>query len=142
MSVEFERPRVPDEAIIVPPGGGRRYALGSMQSVFMADGPETGNRYSVSEWWLDPHSAGPGPHAHDANEELFYVVDGTMTFQVGTEMIDAVRGTFLRVPAGVIHDFMNRTSARAGMLNVYIPGGFELMMPSIVEWYRDRSDDA
>jgi mannose-6-phosphate isomerase-like protein (cupin superfamily) len=109
-----------------------------MQSVFLADGAETGDRYSVSIWWVDPGKPGPGAHAHAANEELFYVVEGTMTFLVGDRHVDAVAGTFLRIPAGVTHDFENRTTARAGALNVYIPGGFEADMPAIVEWFRSQ----
>jgi mannose-6-phosphate isomerase-like protein (cupin superfamily) len=107
-----------------------------MQSVFLADGEETGDRYCASIWWVDPGRPGPGAHSHAANDELFYVIAGTMTFLVGERHVDAVAGTFLRVPAGVVHDFENRTPQRAGALNVFIPGGFEASMPSIVEWYR------
>lgn len=134
--------RLPAGAIVVLPGAGRAYGMGAMQSVFMADGDETDDRYTVSEWWLDPHGTGPGPHLHAANEELFYVVEGTMTFLVGTVTVDAPRGSFLRVPAGVTHDFNNRTAERAGILNVYIPGGFEAMMPSIVAWYAARDESS
>jgi len=107
-----------------------------MHSVFLADGEETGKRYSVSIWSVEPGKPGPGAHAHEANEELFYVVDGTMTFLVGDVYIDATAGTFLRIPAGVVHDFENRTTEPAAALNVFIPGGFEDNMPAIVEWYR------
>jgi len=31
--------------------------------------------------------------------------------------------------------FENRTTERAGALNVFIPGGFEAHMPEIVAWY-------
>lgn len=110
-----------------------------MRSVFKADGIETGNRYAVSEWWLDANQPGPGPHAHEANEELFYVMAGTMTFQVGDAFVDAPAGTFLRIPPGVTHDFMNRTDEQAGVLNVFIPGGFEARMPEIVAWYERQS---
>jgi len=53
-----------------------------MQAVFKADGAETGSRYSVSEWRVEPNRVGVDPHKHDADEELFYVVEGTMTFHV------------------------------------------------------------
>ncbi len=128
--------QLPDGVIILPAGEGRHYPCGSMQSVFLADGKETADRYSVSIWYVDPGKPGPGAHSHEANEELFYVIEGTMTFLVGEEWVDAERGTFLRVPAGVMHDFENRTDERAGALNVFIPGGFEAQMPQIVEWYR------
>ncbi|HYJ78364.1 MAG TPA: cupin domain-containing protein [Longimicrobiaceae bacterium] len=128
----------PPGVILLPPGAGRHYPCGPMQGVFLADGEETGDRYSVSIWWVDAGKPGPGAHSHAANEELFYVIEGTMTFLVGDRHVDAVAGTFLRIPAGVTHDFENRTSRRAGALNVFIPGGFESNMPAIVEWYRSQ----
>jgi mannose-6-phosphate isomerase-like protein (cupin superfamily) len=62
-----------------------------------------------------------------------------MTFLVGDEHVYATAGTFLRIPAGVMHDFENRTARRAGVLNVFIPGGFESNMPAILEWYRGQA---
>ena len=84
---------------------------------------------------------GPGAHSYEANEELFYVIEGTMTFLVGDQQVDAAAGTFLRIPAGVVHDFENRTPHRAGAFNVFIPGGFESNMPAIVEWIGSRRRD-
>ena len=127
---------LPPGVIVLPAGDGRYYPCGPMQSLFLADGSETGDRYSVSIWWVDPGKPGPGPHSHEANEELFYVIDGTMTFLVGDQHVDAKVGTFLRIPAGVTHDFENRTREKAAVLNVFIPGGFEANMPGIVDWFR------
>ncbi len=120
-----------DEVIFLPSGAGRTYDVGPMHALFKADGVETDDRYCVSEWWLEAGQAGPGPHSHDSNEELFYVVEGTMSFLAGAEWIDAHQGAFLRIPAGTTHDFENRSTARAGVLNVFIPGGFEKMMSRI-----------
>jgi mannose-6-phosphate isomerase-like protein (cupin superfamily) len=114
-----------DEPIILEPGAGRAYEIGPMRGVFKADGPETDDRYCVSEWSLEPGGPGPGAHHHEHNVELFLVTEGTMTFLVGEAWIDAPRGTFLRVPAGVTHDFANHTEQRASAFNVFIPGGFE-----------------
>ncbi|MBX3117570.1 MAG: cupin domain-containing protein [Fimbriimonadaceae bacterium] len=126
--------------ITLAPNEGRTYFCGPMRAVFKADGEETGSRYSVSEWWVEPQQPGSGPHSHDANDELFYVTEGTMSFRVGDEWTDCPRGTFLRVPAGVIHDFRNRTDAPACVLNVFLPGGFEESMPQIVKWFEDHPE--
>ena len=67
--------------------------------------------------------------------EIFYVIEGTMSFLVDGEWLDAPRGSFLRIPAGVTHDFENRSGSGAGALNIFLPGGFEAMMPAIVEWF-------
>lgn len=124
--------------IFLAPEQGRTYALGSMTAVFKADEADTAERYSVSEWWLDPHAKGPGAHAHEANDELFYVIEGTASILAGETWLEAPRGAFVRIPAGVMHDFENRTDARVGLLNVFIPGGFERNMPAIVDWFRDN----
>ena len=42
--------------------------------------------------------------------------------------------SFLRILARTAHDFENRSDARAGVLNVFIPGGFETLMPQIVAY--------
>ncbi|MGH9801263.1 MAG: cupin domain-containing protein, partial [Blastocatellia bacterium] len=127
---------IPTGVIYLPAGQGRSYPLGAMQSFFLADGEETKDVYSISEWWLDPHTPGPGAHLHEANDDIFYVLEGTITFLAGTQRVDASKGAFLRVPAGVMHDFENTTDKQAGLLNIYIPGGFEKEMPAIVEWFR------
>jgi mannose-6-phosphate isomerase-like protein (cupin superfamily) len=126
-----------DQPIVLPPGAGRAYTLGTMQGVFKADGAETDDRYCVSEWWLEAATPGPGPHRHAENEELFLVIEGTMTFVVGDEEIAAERGAFVRVPAGVTHDFRNDSDARAGVFNVFMPGGFEALM---ADWGAVRTD--
>jgi len=115
-----------DQPLVLAPGAGRAYEIGPMRGVFKADGPETGDRYCVSEWFVEPRESGPGPHRHEANEELFLVTEGTMWFLVDEDWVEAPRGTFLRVPAGVTHDFENRSDERAAAFNVFIPGsGFE-----------------
>ena len=91
----------PSGVIFLPPGGGRSYQAGPMRAVFKADGAETDDRYCVSEWWLDAGDSGPGPHSHEDNVEIFYVLEGTMSFLVGEKRLDAPRGSFLRIPAGV-----------------------------------------
>ena len=126
---------LPPGVLYLPRGEGRAYAMGQMSSVFKADGEETRDTYSISEWWLDPHTPGPGVHSHEANDDVFYVLEGTLRFTVGDQQVDARPGAFLRVPAGVPHDFANTSDARAGLLNFYIPGGFEQDMPAIVEWF-------
>ncbi|MDN5929777.1 MAG: cupin domain-containing protein [Pseudonocardia sp.] len=105
--------------------------------VHLADGPETADRYSISEWWLEPHTAGPGAHTHP-EDDVFYVLDGTMSFLVGDRWIDAPKGSFVLAPGGTPHDFENRTGERAGALNFSAPGPFEPHMPGIAEWFRGR----
>ncbi|GAA5137009.1 cupin domain-containing protein [Pseudonocardia adelaidensis] len=123
--------------IHLAPGEGRPYDMGRIGAVFKADGDETAGRYSISEWWLEPHTTGPGPHSHP-EDDVFYVLDGTLTFLLGDRWIDAPKGSFVLAPGGTTHDFENRGDRRAGALNVSVPGAFEERMPGIVQWFREH----
>ena len=120
--------------VVLAPGQGRTYLMGRISAVFKADEVETDCKYSVSEWWLEPRTQGPGAHSH-AEDDLFYVIEGTMSVLVGDVWVDAPRGSFVLIPGGVTHDFENRGSVRAGILNFSVPGPFEPEMPGIAEWF-------
>ena len=87
-------------------------------------------------------SGGSSTHARarcafHAEDDVFFVIEGTMSFLLGDEWTHAA-GSFVLVPAGVTHDFENRGSARAGVLNISVPGGFEEDMPSIAQWFAEN----
>ncbi len=130
-------PRAP---VVVAPGAGRAYPMGPLEAVFKADGDETRGKYSISEWWLDPYTRGPGAHQHE-EDDVFFVLEGTMSFFVGGKWIDAPKGSLVIAPGGAPHDFENRTGERAGALNVSVPGDFEPNMTGIAEWFRARSPE-
>lgn len=124
--------------IVVAPGKGRAYPMGPLDAIFKADGKETRGKYSISEWWLEPYTKGPGAHQHD-EDDVFYVLSGTVSFFVGGKWLDAPAGSLVIAPANTPHDFENRTATRAGMLNVSVPGDFEPAMEGIAPWFRERS---
>ena len=68
----------------------------------------------------------PGPplHHHDF-DELFYVLDGELTFQLGDEVFTRRAGEFAFAPRGAHHTFANHSGAEARQLIVCTPAGFE-----------------
>lgn len=69
-------------------------------------------------------SRGPGKHSHE-EDDVFFVIEGTMSFFVGDAWIDASAGSLVIAPAGTLHDLKNRSSNRAGALNLSVPGDFQ-----------------
>ncbi|MGI8584709.1 MAG: cupin domain-containing protein, partial [Chitinophagaceae bacterium] len=126
------------DTLILQAGQGRVYNLGAMTVIFKADENETDDKYSIAEWWLDANSNGPGAHQHEDQDQIFYVLEGTISMLIGDKWIEADRGTFIRIPRNTIHTFANRTDKKAGMLNFDIPGGFERNMPSMVKWFEEN----
>lgn len=122
--------------VILTPGAGRSYAMGRIDAVFKADGAETGQGYSISEWWLEPNTQGPGAHSHP-EDDIFYVIAGTMSVRVGDDWVDATPGAFVLIPGGVVHDFENRGAVRAGVLN-FSNGPFEHHMPMIAGYFEEH----
>jgi mannose-6-phosphate isomerase-like protein (cupin superfamily) len=120
-------------AVVLQPGAGRQYPMGRISATFKADEDETAQVYSISEWWLEPNTQGPGAHSHP-EDDVFYVIEGTMSVRVGEDWVDAKVGSFVLIPGGMTHDFQNRTTQRAGVLN-FSNGVFEPHMKDIAGWF-------
>lgn len=126
------------DIICLPPDAGRLYRMGRLTAIFKADGAETAEQYSASEWLLDPRQPGVGSHRHKENDEIFLVLDGTPDFLIGETWTSCLAGTFLRIPAGVTHDFRNLGPTTARFFSLFLGDGFERNMPSIVDWFARR----
>jgi mannose-6-phosphate isomerase-like protein (cupin superfamily) len=123
--------------IVLPPGGGRQYPMGRIHTTFKADNDETGRAYSVSEWWLEANTKGPGVHTNP-EDHAWYVIEGTMTVVLGKRRLDLPKGSFVLIPGGVPHTFENRSRKRAGILNFDNEAGFEDDMPGISAWFKEH----
>lgn len=123
--------------IVLAPGQGRLYDMGRMKAIFKTDGSETDSRYSVSEWWLEPDTAGPGVH-HHSEDHVFIVVEGRLSVFLDDVWITCEKGAFLLIPGNTPHDFENRSSRRTGFITFNIPGGFESQVPDIVQWFKEN----
>ena len=115
---------------VVRPGQGRVYPMGRIRAVFKADGGETGGAYSVSEWWLEPRTRGPGVHSHP-EDHVYYVIAGTLSLCLDGKWSELETGGYALIPGGTPHDFQNRGTAAAGFMTINSPGGFEARMADI-----------
>jgi quercetin dioxygenase-like cupin family protein len=85
---------------VVPPGEGHTLMLVGGRYTFKASGEDTGGAYALIEMVLPPGS-GPPPHIHEREEESFYILEGTLQFQVGGESVTAGAGAYVKTPRGV-----------------------------------------
>jgi mannose-6-phosphate isomerase-like protein (cupin superfamily) len=66
---------------------------------------------------------GPALHLHYAQEEWFYVVEGTLLFQVGDQRVELKPGDSVLGPRGVPHAF-TRTGEKPGRMVIgFTPAG-------------------
>jgi uncharacterized cupin superfamily protein len=84
---------------------------------------EAGNDCQMGcfELRVPPGSNVPPPHSHSANEELVYVLEGTLRYTVGSETRDLRPGDSMATPRGVVHAFSNPHAATARALVINTP---------------------
>jgi quercetin dioxygenase-like cupin family protein len=97
------------------------WLVDSLWSV-LASADTTGGALTVLDQ-LMPARSGPPPHVHERLHEYFYLLDGEIRFQLGTEIMTARTGGMLSVPPSTVHAFAV-VSDTARVLNLYTPGGF------------------
>ena len=105
--------------VVVPPGGGHR--VGNVE--FLARTADT-PRFTFGVIEIVPGRE-LDAHAHDGEDDAFYVLEGEMTFAFGDEVVAAPPGTFVLVPPGVEHGFRNDGTTPVRMFNIHAPAGFD-----------------
>jgi mannose-6-phosphate isomerase-like protein (cupin superfamily) len=98
----------------------------------MTEEPELGfierhvsKELSVVEHPMAPGILGSPVHTHSREDELSYVVYGTVQAQVGDRVVTAGPREIIWKPRGIPHAFWNPGPERALILELIIPGGFE-----------------
>src|SRR5437879_485837 len=93
---------------------------------FLATGEDTNGKYALWEAIVPP-GGGPPPHVHSREEESFYILEGEITFTIGTKRLVASAGMFANMPVGTPHSFKNENNKLAKMLISVAPAGLEKM---------------
>jgi quercetin dioxygenase-like cupin family protein len=87
-------------------------------------GEQTAGKFCVATISLRPGQS-IGRHSHQHEEELFYILEGTMTFDLAGQKLTATPGTFIHVPAGVVHAIANTSDKIVRVLDYHSPSTFE-----------------
>ena len=73
---------------------------------------------------------GPPVHRHLAEDELFSITSGIITFTAGELKLELTAGESIYVPRGTPHAYTNNGPEQARMVAVYTPAGME-------GWFRE-----
>jgi len=92
--------------------------LGAIEIRYLQEATE-GCQMGCFEMRVPPNSNVPPPHSHSSNEELVYVLEGTLRYTVGSETRDLRPGDSMATPRGEVHAFSNPHAdvARALVIN-------------------------
>jgi mannose-6-phosphate isomerase-like protein (cupin superfamily) len=109
-----------ERAVVVNAGEGHH--VGNVE--FLARSIDT-ERFNLAIVTIKPRRSGPELHAHDVEDDSFYMLEGELVFTVDGDDVAAGPGTFLLIPPGVPHTFANHTDEPARFVNVHAPAGFD-----------------
>jgi quercetin dioxygenase-like cupin family protein len=63
----------------------------------------------------------PPSHTHRTEDEMFYVLEGSITFQCGEEAFDLEKGGFIFLPRGIRHSYTIRSEEPVRLIVVTSP---------------------
>jgi quercetin dioxygenase-like cupin family protein len=108
-------------AIVADSGEGERLVQGNRAATLKG----VLHDLCVAEFEYDGPVAGPRPHAHDAQVDSFYVLEGELEMTIEESQHPAGPGTLASLPRGVLHTFAHTAAGTARVLNLHAPdGGF------------------
>ena len=110
--------------------GDARWWFGGL-AVIKATAADTGGQMSIIEITEPPGAAAP-LHVHHREDEGFWLLEGSATFEVGDTTIEAEAGDYLFGPRDIPHRYTVGASG-CRMLFIMTPGGFEDLVIAMSE---------
>jgi mannose-6-phosphate isomerase-like protein (cupin superfamily) len=117
---------------IQEPGGGERIAVLGNTIDIKVSVAESAGKLTIAEYAIGGGFPGPPLHVHDF-DELFYVLDGTLTVRAGDDVHELGAGGSAYVPGGAAHTFANQAGEPVRFLLACTPGGFEDYFRAVAE---------
>jgi quercetin dioxygenase-like cupin family protein len=116
--------------------------LGSSQVVEHLGGDDTNGSLALLEFSVAPGYPVPPPHVHEREDELTFVVEGTLEVRVGdeTHVVSAGRSVFK--PRGIPHAFAVVGDEPVRFLETLTPAGFERYFHDVAAALRDGGPPA
>ncbi len=111
------------EAIVFGDTEGDVYEAGPVRLRVLAQAPD--QPLAVTDNTVPPGFPGPVRHRHAQMTDVFYVLEGQLSFDLDGERRVVGPGGFVLVPPGVVHTFANPGPGPARFLNIYQPAGNE-----------------
>jgi quercetin dioxygenase-like cupin family protein len=110
------------KTVVHKPGaaGQAFWMLGGLYEVLLSSDESNGST-TIMQMTV-PAGMGPPPHTHPGTETV-YVLEGTLTYNIEGELIEAGPGSLFHIPQGSLESFEPTSTVR--VLVTYTPGGIE-----------------
>jgi mannose-6-phosphate isomerase-like protein (cupin superfamily) len=102
---------------------------------------QTDGVLALAEVRLAPRTPGPNLHVHANEDELFFVLDGVMTAQVGDRLHEVAAGGLAWGARGIAHAFANRAGTPLRIMIMWLPGGAEGLFQEMSDYLQGIDGD-
>jgi mannose-6-phosphate isomerase-like protein (cupin superfamily) len=109
----------------VLPGSGESFDFGGFGVQWKIEGADTQQRFSIVHHPMAPHALAAPLHRHHNEDELSYILKGTMGALLGDDVVEAAQGTWVFKPRGQWHTFWNAGDTPCEIIEIISPAGFE-----------------
>ena len=111
------------EPYVLHAGEGRVYEWHGYVNVVKASQSETDGRLALIETIANP-GEDPPEHVHEDEDEMFFVLDGTVDFWCGGERLEARPGSFVFLPRQLPHSYTVTSDGPTRLLILTSPSHF------------------
>ena len=122
----------PDTAVVTPEKAVLIEVPGLPTRLFL-ESAETDTRFSIIEHTLGAGLLGAPLHTHRDEDEFSFVIEGTLSAQLGSDIVHVGPGGLLKKPRGIPHAFWNEGVTQLRFVEMISPGGFERFFVEIAE---------
>jgi quercetin dioxygenase-like cupin family protein len=119
MEEAMDQPDYPIQPYALKPGEGWTYRFGIDFTVKKGE-VQKGSGAALLEY-VTRKGEEPPSHTHETEDEMFYVLEGAITFRCGAEDFDLEKGGFIFLPHGIEHGYTIRSEDPVRLIVVTSP---------------------
>lgn len=114
------------KSVVVTIEQGEPLEFAGVRGVLKIDGTDSGDRFAVAHFpAIPPHVLAAPLHRHHNEDEYLCVLEGTLSVQLGEEIVLAEAGTWVIKPRGQWHTFWNGSDTPCRTIEIVSPAGFQ-----------------
>jgi mannose-6-phosphate isomerase-like protein (cupin superfamily) len=110
---------------VIQAAEGDIFDFGGLAVHWKVDGSETAQRFSIVHHPIAPRALAAPLHYHHNEDEMSFVLKGTLGALLGDEVLMAEPGTWVFKPRGQWHTFWNAGDNPCEIIEIISPAGFE-----------------